>query len=532
MTDRRPRQGRPVMGFRAALLGLALVLASAVTAAADRVALIIGEANYQTLPVLKTPALNANLMDEALQSLNFGVTTLIDANRADLSAALDQFTREAAAADTVVVYFSGAMFQYQGTNHLVPVDATLASAGAVETETLRLDAVISRLTSPNRPLLVFIDSGPDNPLPAALQGSSGSGLAQPALAGRDPVMVALSAEPGHAPLPETGAFSTFTLDLQAYLPSADKPLADVMRWVERDMKVATGQAQSPWVYSTLDAAYSLSGTAPAKPAPPQPPAQQPPATPPAVLQPPAPLQPAPAEPAAPALSAQSAAPPAAPARAPESAPPLRMTLRAIQLPRGYDAAPSSGQSAAPSIALLPTLRPIVPDRHLAPLPATTDGVQLAAVPPTTRLAAAAPTFTTVPGSEVLNDGTRVPMLSGTDLAKAIQKELIRVGCYQGGADGDFGPGSQNALASYFKAKNLPADQTDPTATIYAQLLAETDTICKAAAKAVGTVQPQKPTYTPPKSQAPVAPAKPQPPVATAPDTGGGKIKKLILIPNF
>jgi peptidoglycan hydrolase-like protein with peptidoglycan-binding domain len=529
-------------GVRAALIGLALVLASVVSAAADRVALVIGEGSYQTLPVLKTPALNASLMDEALQSLNFRVTTLVDANRADLAAALDRFAGEAAAADTVVVYFSGATFQYQGANHLVPVDATLASAGAVETETLRLDAVISRLTSPNRPLLVFIDSGPGTPLPPALQGGAGPGLAQPALAGRDPVMVALSAEPGHVPMTETGAFSTFTLGLQSYLPSADKPLADVMRWVQRDLEAATGKAQSPWVYSTLDAAYSLSAIAAAKPATPQPPAPQPPAPqpqpqPPApqlpVLQPPAAPQPAPAEPAAPALSALGATPPASPARTPEADPPKRMALRAFLLPRGYDSAPSSGQTAAPSIALLPTLRQIVPDRHVTPLSATADGVQLAAVPPTTRLGPAAPVFTTLPGTVVLDNGTRMPMLSGADLAKAIQKELTRVGCYQGGADGNFGPGSQNALATYFQAKNLPTDQTAPTDTAYAQLLAETDTVCKAPPKPAVTVQPPKPqVYTPPKPQVAPAPAKPVPPVAAVPDTGGGKIKKLILIPNF
>ena len=197
--------------------------------------------------------------------------------------------------------------------------------------------------------------------------------------------------------------------------------------------------------------------------------------------------------------------------------------RACQLPRGYDSPPPSGESAAPSIALLPTLRQIVPDRHLAPLAATVDGVQLAAVAPTTRLAPAAPDFTTLPGTEVMDDGTRVPILSGVDLAKAIQKELNRVGCYQGGADGNFGPGSQNALANYLKAKTLPADQTDPTLAVYIQLLAETDTVCKASAP---VPKPPKPAFKP------SAQANPAPPVAAVPDAGSGKIKKLILIPNF
>lgn len=501
MTDRRPRRGRPIRALRAALLGLALVLASAVTAAADRIALVIGEANYQTLPVLKTPSLDASLMEEALQSLHFKVTTLIDANKADLSAALDTFAGEAAAADTVLVYYSGATFQYQGANHLVPVDAALASAGAVETETLRLDAIISRLTNPNRPLLVFIDSGPGNPLPAALQGGSGPGLAQPALSGRDPVMVALSAEPGHAPVAETGAFSTFTLGLQTYLPSAGKPLATVMDWVQRDLEAATGKAQSPWVYSTLDAAYSLSQTDQYVTAPP--------------------------EPLPPAVSAESTVAPPAPARTAEAEPPKRMPLRAFLLPRGYDSPPPPGESTAPSIAMLPALHQIVPDQHLSPLPATADSVKLAAVPPDTTLSPAAPQFTTLPGTEVLDDGTRVPMMDPAELPSAIQKELARVGCYTGGIDGDFGPGSQGALANYFKAKNLPADQTAPTEAVYIQLLGETDTVCKAP--------PPPPTPVRTTPTAPAAPAKPRvtaPPVAAAPDSGGGKIKKLILIPNF
>lgn len=509
MTVRRSRRGLGLLV--AGLLAVAGSLLGAASAgAAGRIALILGEGDYQSLPQLAAPANNAALMGETLQALGFDATVLTDATRDEMTKALADFARKAKDADVAVLYYSGAAVQFQGINRLVPVDAGLTDAQAVTGGTVSLDQTLGQLISPDRPLLVFVETAAGNPLPPALQGASGPGLAQPALSGRAPVMVALSAEPGRAPVAEPGAFGSFTLALGSYLPTPDRPLADELRWVERDVQTATGSAQVPWVYSTLDAAYSLTGTAPAKPA-----APAAPATPPQIGSATTP----PAAPAAPA--ADTAAPGAA---GPElAALPPAAKEAALLAPGGRDAAPRPEGAPKPDLSRLPTLRQIAPGLQLMALPPIAAAIAPAPVAPGLRLKPVEPADRIRPqGFEVLASGVRMPILDPAELPKAVQTELARVGCYQGAIDGDFGPGSQDALDRYYKAKGTEGD-TKPTDAVYGQLLGETAPVCKASAPVAAPAAPKpaapKPAAPKPAAQAAPKPAAPAPAPAPAPQGG-------------
>jgi hypothetical protein len=75
-----------------------------------------------------------------------------------------------------------------------------------------------------------------------------------------------------------------------------------------------------------------------------------------------------------------------------------------------------------------------------------------------------------------------------DLAKAVQGELLRVGCYRMAVDGNWGKGSRTALTSYFLAKHVVPTSLEPSADLFASLSGETKVVCEArvASSAVKT----------------------------------------------
>jgi hypothetical protein len=62
---------------------------------------------------------------------------------------------------------------------------------------------------------------------------------------------------------------------------------------------------------------------------------------------------------------------------------------------------------------------------------------------------------------------------------ATQTELKRMGCYRGGVDGQWGPGSRRALQLYFDTLKVATTTQEPTIEVFHQLLQKDDVACSA-----------------------------------------------------
>src|SRR6476659_8316684 len=123
-----------------------VVLASA-QAAETRVALVIGNANYQA-GALPTPANDAGLVAQTLQAAGFDVVGVRDLDQDSLRRTFRDFVAKVSGAgpDTVAfVYLSGYGLQLEGENYFVPVDADIHQTGDVAVEALRLSDYLRRL---------------------------------------------------------------------------------------------------------------------------------------------------------------------------------------------------------------------------------------------------------------------------------------------------------------------------------------------------------------------------------------------------
>ena len=90
-----------------------------------KLALVIGNANYQHGGKLKNPVNDANLMATTLQELGFTVIKKTDANLKTMQQAAIDFTNKIKDYDVALFYYAGHGVQVNGINYLVPIDAKM-----------------------------------------------------------------------------------------------------------------------------------------------------------------------------------------------------------------------------------------------------------------------------------------------------------------------------------------------------------------------------------------------------------------------
>ena len=104
------------------LFTLALLTLSLSVFAQDRIALVIGNADYQISP-LNNAINDAEDIAAALSNLNFDVTLVKNANKREMKDAIYDFS-EKLNKDTVgLFYYAGHAVQYHGENYLIPINA-------------------------------------------------------------------------------------------------------------------------------------------------------------------------------------------------------------------------------------------------------------------------------------------------------------------------------------------------------------------------------------------------------------------------
>src|SRR5207244_3073298 len=106
----------------------AFLLISQSAFAQSRLALIIGNSNYQAVTSLPNPVNDAKAVAEALTAAQFQVTLASDLSQMDMRRAVRDFSTRIAdkGADTIaLVYYAGHGLQVEGENFLVPVDARI-----------------------------------------------------------------------------------------------------------------------------------------------------------------------------------------------------------------------------------------------------------------------------------------------------------------------------------------------------------------------------------------------------------------------
>ena len=239
-----------------AMGGLATTFA-APALAAERVALVIGNANYEHVPPLANPPNDAAAISAALGRLGFAVTRLDDAGKADMERGLKGLMSEASGSEIALVFYAGHGIEVDKHNFLVPVDASLANADDVEFDAVSLDLVMRAVGRAAGLGLVILDACRDNPFVAAMRrhGSTraiGRGLARVEPTGG--TFVAYAAKEGTQAADGKGRNSPYTTALLRYLEEPDLEVDMMFRKVRDAVLVSTDGNQEPFTYGSLPSA--------------------------------------------------------------------------------------------------------------------------------------------------------------------------------------------------------------------------------------------------------------------------------------
>src|SRR5882724_3068232 len=221
-----------------------------------RVALVIGNSAYKNVNRLKNPANDAAAVVAMFKTAGFDSVDLRqDLNVVEMRRALREFGNKTRDADVAVIYYAGHGIEVDGTNYLVPVDATLETDTDVFDETFPLDRVLVAAEPAKQLRLVILDACRDNPFAKAMKRTTAARTIGRGLAKIEPTspntMIAFAAKAGSTASDGDSKNSPFAAALVEHLPKPGLDLRRAFGFVRDEVLKNTGNKQEPYVYGSL-----------------------------------------------------------------------------------------------------------------------------------------------------------------------------------------------------------------------------------------------------------------------------------------
>lgn len=417
---------------------LLLLLPVSAALAEKRVALVIGNARYVNTTELKNPVNDANDLAAKLEGLGFEVIRATDLDHEAMRRTVKDFADRLDSADVALFYYAGHAVQVNGQNYLAPIDTDLQKESDLDFETVSLSLVQRQMEREARTLLIFLDACRNNPLTRQLARRSRSvaeaqGLARLDLSGEG-TFIAYATQPDNVALDGAGRNSPFAV---ALLENIDRPgieISALMTDVRRAVYDATDGHQLPWTNSSLlgHFYFKAPGEEPASPSVTDPADQE---------------------------RLDRLARLEAEAAAWESVKDSDDTakIRAVLAQLG------EGPYAELARARLQLL-----DQAEAEAGADDDGKpeeMVASVAPQAAEPTAAPAIAAVEAEP------------DRELVRSIQRQLQRLGCDPGGADGLWGSRSRAALGAFSREAKIDLASLEPSATLLDEISKRQGRVC-------------------------------------------------------
>lgn len=215
----------------------------------ERVALVIGNSNYDNVP-LRNPVNDADLMTKTLINVGFKVTKVIDANRRVMKRALIDHSRRLRESDAVgLVYYAGHGVQINGENYLIPVKANLEDESEVPIEGINVNEfLLTTRRTANHLSIIILDACRDNPFGGSFR-SSVNGMAE--VSAPSGTFVAYAAAPGQLALDGKGKNSPYVTALANAMVQPGLTIEQVFKQTRRDVLAVTNNKQTPWDNSSI-----------------------------------------------------------------------------------------------------------------------------------------------------------------------------------------------------------------------------------------------------------------------------------------
>lgn len=216
-------------------------------AAEKRVALVMGNGAYQSLPKLDNPTHDAADMAAALGRFGFEVIHRENQTLEGMNEAIAEFGRKLGGSDVALFFFAGHGIQVKSQNFIIPVNAKIESEASVAYQGVNINQVLDEMDiSHSRANIVILDACRDNPISGKFRSSGSRGLAAPASTPKGTVIV-YATDPGNTAMDGSGRNGLLTAGLLTAFKGKDLSLDGVLTVASAEVERISNQKQTPYV---------------------------------------------------------------------------------------------------------------------------------------------------------------------------------------------------------------------------------------------------------------------------------------------
>jgi len=220
--------------------------------AGRRVALVIGNSQYEFVPRLANPASDARLIADTLREVGFslvGEGPQLDLDEAGLRGAVRAFGEALQGADVGLFYYAGHALEVRRANYLVPIGANPTREADVDFQMLDANLVLRQMQGAGTKLnIVILDACRNNPFSGRGLRATSRGLAQ--MRAPEGTLISFATQPGNVARDGADGHSPYTRVLADVIKRPGMSLFDSFNAVGLAVTKATGGEQQPWVSSS------------------------------------------------------------------------------------------------------------------------------------------------------------------------------------------------------------------------------------------------------------------------------------------
>lgn len=213
-----------------------------------RIALVIGNSNYDYISYLRNASKDASDVGETLLSLGFDVMEAYETSFSDMKTAINNFSAKAAGYDVALFYYAGHGLQEDGVNYLIPVENALEYKHASLRASINCDDIVDLLNRAGTPSKIFFLDACRN-TKRAWSRDVNQGLAR--MEASVGSMIIFATQSGNTATDGDGDNSPFALALINNIRKPDVSCSIAMDNLVRDTYNMTQRTQYPQKTGTL-----------------------------------------------------------------------------------------------------------------------------------------------------------------------------------------------------------------------------------------------------------------------------------------
>ncbi|QFY44129.1 SUMF1/EgtB/PvdO family nonheme iron enzyme [Candidatus Methylospira mobilis] len=221
----------------------------------ERIALVIGNDDYQNAPLMN-PLNDAHDMKAALEQVGFSVIYKENLDLPSMEKTVQEFTHKLNKNSVGLFYYSGHGAQVDGSNFLVPVKSSISNKSELKARSYDVEIILDDMEEAgNGTNIVILDACRDNPFKGVKDIGDGLTLMS---APRGSLIAFATAPDSVASDKPLGQNSLYTKYLKKYIVKPNLDIQDMFVKVREGVE-AEDPDQVPWEYSSLTGSFCFAG---------------------------------------------------------------------------------------------------------------------------------------------------------------------------------------------------------------------------------------------------------------------------------